>query len=952
MLTKHKVLILISIIFHVYLVGQSSFVSSVWPVSQSNLPNQDWYVFPESRANITQWDDSLRKSWLQQDYTVASYDLSAKPGESYVFQLVVWAAQQSLSNIAVTFNDFQSSAQVSIPASRFTCFNLEGIDYLGNSMTKQVNVSKSFIQPLWIGVDLTGIPTGDYNGVVQVKSGNTTQQVNLRFRVSGENLTDKGFSSGKNLSRMYWLNSTTGHDNNYVAKGFSPIQRNGNIINILGRTLTIGANGFPEQIESYFSQTNESLKETAEPLLSQPLQFIIERSDGSFVKLQPGNLVFTEQTPAYVKWKVTSTSDICEINVHARMEFDGHLDYTVELVAYNYAYIKDIRLEINLKKDKAAYMMGLGKEGGFTPNSYTWKWGVATKRQDRIWLGAVNGGLDLKLKSDNYRQPIVLANYPYYPLNLPTSWGNFNKGGVDVNQIMSQQVQIKAYSGDRIVNGGDVLYYNFELLITPFKLINRETKYGDRYYHSGAGNTFLHIDPAVLEGCNVLNLHHAQNTEPFINYPTHDASFPLLKQLVGNAQKKNLLTKVYYTTRELSTEAHEFFPFFSLDGEIVVKGPGNEYKNSTFYPDGPPEWMKQNLRKNYIPAWMATIKDGQFKNQKDYSVITRPESRLNNYFVEGLDYMLKESNIDGFYIDDTHIDRVTMKRSRKLIDQYRPNAKIDLHSYNHLQPITASASSIHMYLDILPYIDLVWFGEARNYDKAADIWLIEVSGIPFGLPGQMLKDGGNRWRGMVYGITNRAGRPVSEQPSPRALWRFFDQYDFNNKTLLGYWDTNCPVTVANQNVKASVFKGDGVSIIAVANWTAEDQVAAINIDWNKLGYNPTSSSVTIPYVADFQQAKSEFSLESLQIPAKQGFLIVVTNNDYNNVTSNAEPVKYELIEKEVFFFDINQSVQIFNLQGKMLLSENMTHGTVSYQFEQPGLYIARVDNKTIKLLIN
>ena len=36
-------------------------------------------------------------------------------------------------------------------------------------------------------------------------------------------------------------------------------------------------------------------------------------------------------------------------------------------------------------------------------------------------------------------------------------------------------------------------------------------------------------------------------------------------------------------------------------------------------------------------------------------------------------------------------------------------------------------------------------------------WLVEVSGIPYGLMGEMLQGGGNKWLGMVYGMTTRFG---------------------------------------------------------------------------------------------------------------------------------------------------------------------------------------------------
>ena len=55
---------------------------------------------------------------------------------------------------------------------------------------------------------------------------------------------------------------------------------------------------------------------------------------------------------------------------------------------------------------------------------------------------------------------------------------------------------LNAYSGEREMKSGDVLNYNFELLITPFKVIDRHIKFGDRYYHGGGTNTSVKVDSA------------------------------------------------------------------------------------------------------------------------------------------------------------------------------------------------------------------------------------------------------------------------------------------------------------------------------------------------------------------------------------------------------------------------------------------------------------------------
>ena len=255
---------------------------------------------------------------------------------------------------------------------------------------------------------------------------------------------------------------------------------------------------------------------------------------------------------------------------------------------------------------------------------------------------------------------------------------------------------------------------------------------------------------------------------------------------MDQAHRENIRLKVYYTTREFTKNLPEFWAFNSLNGEIVYPGPGNSSK-TVINPDGPKEWYIKNLRENYIPAWYNEIKEGKFKGETDLSVITTPDSRLNNFYVAGLDWMVQNIGIDGVYIDDSALDRYTLMRARKIIDKYRPEGRMDLHSWNHFNEWAGFTNCLNLYMDLLPYFDLVWIGEGRDYNRAPDHWLIEVSGIPFGLPGQMLEGGGNPWRGMVYGITNRPGWVGN---SPSGLWKFWDEYKIEDKIMTGYWEEN------------------------------------------------------------------------------------------------------------------------------------------------------------------
>jgi hypothetical protein len=819
-----------------------------------SLKNRLFFAFPEVRENPLKWFDSIPETKLQKIRRHANFELNGRPGEIFVFQLGVWALQKDVNDVQVEFSDLKGNDGRIINSYRMTCYNLGGIDFRGNA--------------LWIGIDLDSIPAGKYRCLVSVVTASEKQVVPIMLKVSGNQVANHGYDEGSRLSRLNWLNSEVGI-NEEVTKGFIPVSMDGNRMSILGRTVEIAANGLPSFIISYFGPSNQSLTEKGEPVLSKPFRFIIEKENGGIVRLEPGKLTFMDKTPSKVLWKVVNSSEEFDLEVTGRLEFDGYIDYGLKLTSKKTVRIKDIRLEIPVEKDKAEYMMGLGHEGGRRDSGWKWKWDIS-KNQDMLWVGAVNGGLRIKLKAENYIHPLINVYYRFGPLKLPPSWGNDGKGGVDLTDN-NGSVLISAYSGKREMGSGDVLNFNFELLVTPFKIIDRQIKFGDRYYHGGGTNTSVKVDSAKKAGANILNIHHAEDIYPFINYPYLDASIAELKVLVSQAHAENIRLKLYYTTREFTKNLPEFRAFYSLNGEIVYPGPGNDCK-TVINPDGPKEWYIKNLRENYIPAWYNEIKEGKFRGETDLSVISTPDSRLNNFYVAGLEWMVQNIGIDGVYIDDSALDRYTLMRARKIIDGHRPEGRMDLHSWNHFNEWAGFASCLNLYMDLLPYFDLLWIGEGRDYNRAPDHWLIEVSGIPFGLPGQMLEGGGNPWRGMVYGITNRAGYLGR---SPSGLWKFWDEYRIEDKIMTGYWERNSPVKVSNPLIKSSVYKGIDETIISVANWTDSNQITSIKADWLNLELDPLSTDIFIPEINGFQTEQKSVHLDKISIPGKEGFLIVL-----------------------------------------------------------------------------
>jgi hypothetical protein len=832
------------------------------------VKNDAFFVFPEVRERPIRWYDSVPEIKIIQSVRPAPFGLAARPGEFFVYQLGVWALTVDIRDVKVEFSDLKGKQGMLIPSSAMTCFNLGGTNFRGNPFRNNLNISGGRVQALWIGIDLDSIKVGTYRGAVSVVAGGEKQDIPIFLKVAGEPLPNHGYDEGSRLTRLNWLNSTVGTDDS-VTKGYTPLKIDGRSILITGRRLDISDNGLPSSIVSYFGPSNQSLVELGEPVVSKPFRFIIEKDNGEQVRLIPGEMVFSDKTPSAITWKVLNTSSDFDLEVTGEMEFDGFADYALKLISKNQLKIRDIRLEIPVEEAKASYMMGLGHEGGLRTPDWRWKWDL-TKDQDMLWVGSVNGGLRVKWKAENYVRPLINVYYEFGPLKMPPSWGNSGMGGVDVIQ-KNREVVIDAYSGRRDIKAGEVLNFDFELLITPFRVIDRKVKFEDRYFHGGGTNTSTKIDSVKKEGANILNIHHAEDIYPFINYPYLDANVKELRQLVDNAHAENIRLKLYYTTREFTKNLPEFWALNSLNGEVVYPGPGNSSK-TVINPDGPKEWYVKNLRENYIPAWYNTIKEGIFEGETDLSVVSTPDSRLNNFYVAGLDWMVQNLSIDGVYIDDSALDRYTLRRARKIIDKYRPEGRMDLHSWNHFNKWAGFANCLNIYMDLLPYFDLVWIGEGRDYDRAPDHWLIEVSGIPFGLPGQMLEGGGNLWRGMVYGITNRPGWIGN---SPSGLWKFWDEYHIENKIMTGYWEKDCPVKTSNHVIIASVYSDENEAIISVANWNNNAEDCALFIDWKKLGMDRNLTDIFIPEIRGFQREQNEVLTEKLTIPGKEGFLIIL-----------------------------------------------------------------------------
>ena len=165
-------------------------------------------------------------------------------------------------------------------------------------------------------------------------------------------------------------------------------------------------------------------------------------------------------------------------------------------------------------------------------------------------MGDINAGLMLRFKGANFIRPLVNIYYKFLPLNLPESWGNGGKGGVNVGTSTDGAVHVKVYSGHRTLKAGETLTFATELYLTPFRPLDTEKQWSVRFYHPHAVrdaeflvNALEQMDPST--GANVLNIHQAHHAAPYINYPYAYDNVRELASLVKKGHEKGVKVRIY-----------------------------------------------------------------------------------------------------------------------------------------------------------------------------------------------------------------------------------------------------------------------------------------------------------------------------------------------------------------------------------------------------------------------
>ena len=142
---------------------------------------------------------------------------------------------------------------------------------MGRPFEKTVAVPQGKVQALWMGVQ---VPEAAAPATTRARSRSRPPACRRRAPRSRSPSRNRiipaaGDNEPARHSRLRWLDSTLAFDDDVVAP-YTPVQVRDNAVSVLGRTVVVGRDGFPERIQSRFAQEMTSIGEKPRDVLAGP----------------------------------------------------------------------------------------------------------------------------------------------------------------------------------------------------------------------------------------------------------------------------------------------------------------------------------------------------------------------------------------------------------------------------------------------------------------------------------------------------------------------------------------------------------------------------------------------------------------------------------------------------------------------------------------------------------
>lgn len=790
---------------------------------------QKLVVFPEDREHEIKMFEQLPLRWVENG-PANQFSAVVQPGEFFVFQLGVWAPEESLENLFARW-----SGEV-----EGSCFNVEGIDWKGNAFQKTLSLESGRIRALYFGLQIPQDASGEIQGTIELTADQVpTQTVTVNLKVQGDILPDGGIGDLDRLARLQWLNSTRGQTAG-LPPSLAKVAWEDETVKIGNRTVKFDQSGLPG---SLCGNDRELLQDAITLQAVVNGEKICLSGDGKAEVRQLDDWTMERRQTGTMGREISTT-------LQTVIEGDGCVQFDLSMVSEKGSMLDNLELVLPFVSSAVPYWMGMEQRGGLRKGDLAWQW-KGKYLNNLIWVGDVSAGVQLKLQSAE--DPWALWAQD---LDEKMLWQNGSCRSTEQDGVFT----ITADTGKVVLPPREEVQLRFRLLLTPFKEVSP-----------------LHWQVRVSDAkpeARIRHFHHGTAHMPYINYPFTDEEN--LAANVKDLRSKNVESQLYYTIREISNHCRELWAFRSLDDEIFITLGGISYTDMGALAPAPGEgypWLREHVYENYVPGWRTDwIK--VLGLDMCAALTTDSNSRLANYYVESLHHLFAKTTAQGLYLDGIGYGRKTMQRVARVLSSLREDYRINMHCAD-LYPFSKLSVMNHC-MEHLPYLTDLWLGEFYKYEELSpDFYLIELSGIPFGVANEMLDydTGGNPYFGMIYGMGGRF------LPEVELLWKLWDDCNIATSRMVGYWDADIPVKTSAPGVLSTVYLAeDGKSaLIALARWRdpATEGVEQLPVTLEIApdifpGYDPDKYELYAPDAGHFQKESRRHPGDEILLPENGG----------------------------------------------------------------------------------
>lgn len=738
------------------------------------------------------------------------------------------------------------------------CLNCKGFNPDGTAFLRSMRIEPWRLYTLFFGFDLSKAEIGVYRTVATI--GDTEFPIELTL--TDDPVLNEGADEGEGLARLKWLNDRM-HLNRKIPKGFEPVTLIRNEIGFQGRALSVGNNGLPEQCTGYFSRSGATCNTPQRVLFSRPVELEAEGHKFKFARIK-----ISERKHAATVFAEGKSDDL-RYELKATARYEGTVEYRIDLTAERELILNDVSLMFSFVD--TPYLIGLGSAGGpLTDLDFRWS---QNEFHDAVWIGNVDLGAQIRFLANRRTAPIAGKFYHCRPFAVPSdSWDNFGNGGIAVRKEGNGAV-LRAYTGKLVMPASKTLTLSFTMALTPFAGVDLKKRLGTRRgVLSQKGAVSNAIAEAANSYCNLLEIEKNSEIMPVTNDPI--GAVREIKHAVLKAHNARIGVRIPFGNDVISSRNADARMFRRFEGELALRKnalPAECLANPEFY-------STQNSADRPFPevphsaviTAKNTVAVGKEKGV-EWTYLAVPQSRLDNYLVSAIEYMISNTCVDGIRLPYAAYSRTLMERIKKAFVRKRGikgSIALDLPECN--LPACGNCTAISAVAEVLPFVDSI-VAEGLGGENS-DYILTALSGIPFGIAAETTEDV-DLAKAMLYAVPLRFDSKKHKDMLDD-FHRVLIDYAIPDGKMFGYWDPANPVRVDNRSVLATSYISGDNMLVAVYNTSPKRLRFDMGIE-NKLGYTSVGKKVFRPAIAGYCSGKRISFNKSFSLKGHSGMLIVV-----------------------------------------------------------------------------